>query len=359
MAGISSEWGIRAPVKTVLLPGLLFWPHNMPKTYAIVGTGAVGGLYGALLHHAGREVHFLLRSDYEHVRRHGLRVDSPLGDVRIPKVHCYSEPEAMPACDVVVVAWKTTQNAHLGRVLPRLVKPGGAVLVLQNGLDPEREAAAHAGGAAILAGLCFLCSRKEGPGWIRHQDYGMVTFAAYGDGRGNSDGRSNDAGNGDAPVRSLGVTPEMRAVESDFREARVETRLEEDWRCARWRKLVWNIPFNGLSALLDADTRELMAHPGTRALLGDLMDEVMAGAAACGCPLPPDFPQKMLASTEAMAPYETSMKLDRNARRPMELEAIYGRTLEEIRKAGGTAPRMEALLAELRFLEGRDGVDAS
>jgi 2-dehydropantoate 2-reductase len=304
----------------------------MPS-YAIVGAGAVGGLYGALLRRSGREVHFLLRSDYAHVKLHGLRVDSPLGDFRLEASGFYSDPEAMPPCDVVVIAWKTTQNGQLPRVLPRLVKPGGTVLVLQNGLDPEREASAAAGEARVMAGLCFLCSRREGPGWIRHLDYGAITLAAY------------------AEHVSPGITGEMQAVAADFREAGVEIRLEKDWRQARWRKLVWNVPFNGLCALLGADTARLMAEAPTRSLVRALMEEVLAGAAACGCPLPSDFPDKMLAATDAMAPYEPSMKLDRDSGRPMELHAIYGRTLEEIRRNGGQAPRMEALYAQLRRLE--------
>jgi 2-dehydropantoate 2-reductase len=301
--------------------------------YAILGTGAVGGYYGALLQKAGREVHFLLRSDFETVRREGLRVDSPRGDFRLPKVNAYARAADMPACDVAVVAWKTTENRHLREALPGLVKPGGAVLVLQNGLDPEREAAAAAPSAEVISGLCFLCSRKDGPGWIRHQDYGAVTFAAFGE-------------NG-------GVTPRVREVGEDFRAAGVETRLIENWRAARWRKLVWNAPFNGLCALHGVDTRALLADPELRALARSIMFEVTAGAAAAGCPLPEDFPDRMIKDTEAMIAYEPSMKLDRDAGRPMELEAIYGRTLEAIRLAGGKAERIGELFAALESIEKR------
>src|SRR4051812_48456983 len=109
------------------------------KTYAIVGTGAVGGLYGALLQRAGKEVHFLLHSDYTHVREHGLRVETPSGEINLKKVQAYASPGDMPRCDVAIVAWKTVANHQLALVLPKVVKPDGVVLVLQNGLDPERE----------------------------------------------------------------------------------------------------------------------------------------------------------------------------------------------------------------------------
>jgi 2-dehydropantoate 2-reductase len=304
-------------------------------SYAILGTGAVGGYYGGLLQKSGRDVHFLVRSDYAHLKTHGLRVDSPKGDFILEQVNVYADPEAMPRCDVAVVAWKSTENAHLSGVLPKVLKPGGTVLVLQNGLDPERDAESAAPDAGILSGLCFLCSRKAGPGWIRHLDYGAITLAAY------------------SAHGPQGMTSAMRAAGDDLRAAGVEIRLHEDWRAARWRKLVWNIPFNGLCALLGADTAQLMRHPSTRARVAGLMDEVIEGAKLCGCPMPDDFRDRMLKDTDAMAPYEPSMKLDRDSGRPMELAAIYGRPLQEIARAGGLAPGMQALFAQLLFLERR------
>jgi 2-dehydropantoate 2-reductase len=303
-----------------------------PRSYAILGTGAVGGYYGALLQRAGRQVRFLVHTDFAAVRSHGLRVDSPKGDFRLPVVDAVSRAEDLEPADVAVVAWKTTANGLLPGVLKQAVKPGGAVLVLQNGLDPERESAAAAPGAKVLSGLCFLCSRKAGPGWIQHLDYGAVSLAAYGEG-------------------PQGVTPEMRAVADDLEAAGVDVRLLDDWRIARWRKLVWNIPFNGLCALTGKDTAALLRDPETRARIAALMDEVIAGAAACGCALPPGFRDRMIADTEKMIPYQPSMQLDREAGRPMELEAIYARPLKAIEAAGGRAPEIDKLYRALSELE--------
>ncbi len=303
------------------------------RSYAVVGTGAVGGLYGALLQRSGKDVHFLMHSDYSFVHDHGLRVDTPLGDFQLEHVHAYAHPEDMPRCDVVVVAWKTTSNDHLGDVLPKIVKPGGIILVLQNGLDPEREAETQAPACKILGGMCYVAAHKAGPGWIRHLAYGTITLAAY------------------APLRPLGITHEMQAVGEDFCEAGVEIVLQEDWRTTRWQKLVWNVPFNGLCALLDADTKALLRSFSTRALLKDMMEEVVAGALACGCSLPQDIVQRMFAITDVMTSYKPSMQVDRDAGRPMELDAIYGRTLEAIHMAGGHAPHIETVFAQLRFID--------
>lgn len=312
------------------------------RIYAIVGTGAVGGYYGACLQRGGLDVHFLLRSDYEEVKVRGIRVDSPKGDFHLSRVKAYARAADMPRCDVVVIAWKTTQNRSLAECLPLLVKPGGFVLVLQNGLDPEREAAPHAGEAHVLGGLCFLSSRKAGPGHVLHQDYGTITLAAYPGGSG---------GIGGAAAASSAVVAEgLRAIAEDLGRGGVETRIADGWRAARWRKLVWNVPFNGLCALHGLDTRGLLDRPELRARARALMEEVLSGAAREGHVLPLDFADRMLADTEKMVPYEPSMKLDRDAGRPMELEAIYERPIEAIRNAGGKAPYMEALLRELRAI---------
>lgn len=302
-------------------------------TYSILGTGAVGGYYGALLQKAGRQVQFLVNTDFAQVRAHGLRVDSPNGDFRLPVVDAVSRAQDLRPADVAVIAWKTTANGLLPGILKYALKPGGIALVLQNGLDPEREVSAAAPEAKVLSGLCFLCSRKAGPGWIQHLDYGAVSLAAFGAGPG-------------------GITPEMQAVAEDFRAAGADVRLLEDWRNARWRKLAWNIPFNGMCALTGKDTSALLTDPATRERIALLMDEVIEGAAACGCRLPDGFRDRMLADTEKMIPYKPSMQLDREAGRPMELDDIYAKPLRAIAAAGGSAPAIQALYAHLSRLDG-------
>ena len=127
-----------------------------------------------------------------------------------------------------------------------------------------------------------------------------------------------------------------------------------DLGVARWRKLVWNIPFNGLSVVLDASTDELLADPATRRLVTDLMDEVIDAAAAVRSRVDPSFRDQMLATTDAMTPYAPSMKLDHDAGRMLEIEAIYDAPLAAAAAAGGAMPKTAALRDQLRFVEGRD-----
>ncbi len=254
------------------------------RRYAIIGSGALGGFYGARLQRAGLEVHFLLHRDYESVRQHGLLVESVAGDFRLPQVHAYQTVQEMPACDVVILALKTLQNHLLPDLLPPLMKSSGVVLVLQNGLGIEPEVAAVVGQDRVMGGLCFLCSNKIGAGHIRHLDYGQITLGDYANG-----------------YQPCGFTARMQQVAADFQQAGIVIEQSGDLFLARWKKLVWNIPFNGLSVVLNATTAEMMANEMTYALAQSLMQEVLKGAAACmqrvdlpNRQISPDFVKTML-----------------------------------------------------------------
>jgi 2-dehydropantoate 2-reductase len=307
------------------------------RRYAILGTGALGGFYGARLCRAGCDVHFLLHSDFEHVRQHGLVVDSRDGDFVLPRVQAYHDVRDMPRCDVAAVALKATHNHLLPSLLPPVMADGGVVLLMQNGLGGEEEAARAAPGHAVVAGLCFLCSNKIGPGHIRHSDYGAVRFAQY-----SADGAR------------AGVSDCMRAIGQDFAAAGIQVDLLDDLLLARWQKLVWNVPISGLSVVLNADTQALMADPHTHALAENIMREVVAGARACRRHIDDSFVQKMIDMTVAMKPYRASLKVDFDDHRPMEVEAIYGNPLRAGKQAGARMPLVETLYRQLKFLDARN-----
>lgn len=307
------------------------------RRYAVLGTGAVGGFYGARLQHSGQEVHFLVRGDYEQVRQRGLIVESPEGNFTLPQVNAYPSVTHMPPCDVVIVALKTTQNDHLTELLPPVVKPDGVVLLLQNGLGMEPQAAKIAAPTPVLGGLCFVCSNKIGPGHIRHLDYKKVTLGQYADHH-----------------QPCGITEPMRAIAQDLEAAGIPVELAEDLYQARWKKLVWNIPFNGLSVVLNATTDEMMADPQSRALAEHLMQEVVIGAAACGRVIPPEFIETMLDHTAKMKPYRTSMKIDYDEQRPLEIEAILGNPIKAAQAEGARLPQIEMLYQQLKFLDTRN-----
>ncbi len=302
----------------------------------MIGAGAVGGYYGGCLQRLDREVHSLFRSDYEHVKQYGLQVDSVNGDFALPDVNAYDNVKHMPRCDVVIVALKTTHNHLLPALLPPVVKDDGVVLVLQNGLEIERQVADIVGHNRVMSGLCFICSNRLGPGHVHHTDYGRVEFADY-----TPDG---------APA---GITPRVRTIGRDFELAGNPVVLNEDLVLARWKKLVWNIPFNGLTVVLDTDTATIMADPATRARAHGLMLEVQAAArASAGREIEDDFIQMMLDWTEKMEPYLPSMKLDHDAGRPLEVEAIFGAPLRAAEAAGCDVPGLREIYKSLKSMAG-------
>ena len=149
--------------------------------YALIGTGALGGIYGALLARAGEEVHFLLRSDYEYVSQHGITVESPLGDFKLDKPHIHFDISTIPSVDVVLICTKTTSNKELLPQLRQLMNRSHAVVMMQNGIHNEDDIKKLYPHITVIGGLCFLCSNKIGQGHIHHLDYGKVSFGLQSD----------------------------------------------------------------------------------------------------------------------------------------------------------------------------------
>ena len=272
-------------------------------SYAVIGTGGIGGYYGSRLAQSGRDVHFLLHRDYAFVKEHGLQIDSCAGSFHLDRPAIYSDAHDMPKCDVVLVCLKTVNNHLLESLLPPVVRDDTLVVLIQNGIGVEQDVQAKFPGLQLAAGLAFICSAKAGPGRIDHQCYGHV-----------------------------------KAGLVEYNEA-------------RWKKAVWNMPFNGMTVALGTQTDMLLRNPSTRRLIREQMLEVIGAARHLGVErIDEGFADEMITTTDAMTPYSPSMKLDFDNRRPMEIDYLYTRPLRIAREAGFPMPRLEMLEAELRFL---------
>ncbi|MDD4922413.1 MAG: putative 2-dehydropantoate 2-reductase [Bacteroidales bacterium] len=297
--------------------------------YAVVGTGALGGFYGGMLAHAGNDVHFLFHSDYDFVKKNGLKVDSILGDFHLTKINAYKSTEQMPECDVVLVCLKTTNNGILKDILPPLLHKDTCVILIQNGLGIEADLATDFPNQSIAGGLAFICSSKIGDGHIAHLDYGKITIGSF---QGEN-------------IELLGQ------VCSDFEAAHVQAELSDNLEMSRWKKLVWNVPYNGMCVVLNTTTGQLMQNPKTSDLLHDLMLEVIGAANASGVQIGEGFARVMLDMTKTMRPYAPSMKLDYDFKRPLEIEAIYSAPLAQARKVGFDMPKVAMLEQQLHFIQ--------
>ncbi len=304
----------------------------------IIGTGAVGGYYGALLVQNGFDVHFLLKSDFEHVRNNGLLVESKNGDFALDSVNAYCRSEDMPKCDVIIVALKTTHNDQLKSILPNTIKKNGIVVALQNGLGIEKDISEIVPSSTIIGGLCFLCSNKIGPGHIRHLDYGSIRLGQY--------RKDNPA---------AGITPELQKIADVFGKATIPIHLAENLGKARWEKLVWNMGFNGSTVILNATTDQIMKNKSSRAMVNEIMLEVIQGARVCGYEIEDNFAEIMLNATQQMVDYSPSMKLDYDAGRPLEIENIYWRPIAAAEKTGYDMQKSKILAYQLDFLNRVNG----
>ena len=301
--------------------------------YGVIGTGAIGGFYGAKLAHGGQEVHFLLHSDYEYVKQHGLQVDSCDGSFHLDNVNAYQHTEDMPKCDVVLVCLKSVNNSKLQSLLPPLLHEKTLVVLIQNGIGVEADVEKMFPGVQLAAGLALICSAKTEPGRVNHQCYGSINLANY----------------------SCKDEALMQAVVDEFREASIETGLVE-YNEARWKKAVWNMPFNGMTVALHTQTDLLLKNESTRRLIREQMMEVVGAAQHLGVKnLDEKFVDKMIATTDVMTPYSPSMRLDYDFHRQMEIYYLYTRPIEIAREAGYRMPKLEMLEAELRFLESMNG----
>ncbi|PLX98749.1 MAG: 2-dehydropantoate 2-reductase, partial [Desulfuromonas sp.] len=142
---------------------------------AVIGAGALGLYYGAMLQRGGNEVQFLLRRDFEAIRSAGLRVTSPHGDFHLEQVAGFRSTSEMNEVDLVLVGLKTFANAKLVELCAPLMKhPGAMVLTLQNGLGNEELLAEAFGAQRVLGGIAFLCSNRGEPGSVHHLDQGRI-----------------------------------------------------------------------------------------------------------------------------------------------------------------------------------------
>jgi 2-dehydropantoate 2-reductase len=293
----------------------------------IVGSGAVGTYYGARMALAGAGVRFLMRGDLAAVRARGsILVHDKSGVTEVRPVEAFASAAEVGPVDLVVIALKTTTPGIRALVEPML----GAetpILTLQNGFGADEGLADMFGAGRVMGGLVFMAITRVGPGEVRCFHPGMVS------------------------VGEFGRTPmeRTRALAGLLSSAGMKANVVENLVEARWSKLVWNIPFNGLSiAEGGIATDRICADPRLAAEARALMLEIQRAAAAFGFAIPDAFVAKQFEVTPPMGPYQPSSLVDFLAGREVEVESIWGEPLRRALAAGVAMPRLGSLYARLR-----------
>jgi 2-dehydropantoate 2-reductase len=297
------------------------------NSIAIVGSGALGTYYGTRLALAGHDVRFLMRADLAHVRAHGVKLMDDAGSKLLFPVQAFGTTAEIGPVDLVFVALKTTVNHELARLLPPLLHGRTVVVTLQNGLGNEELLASVVGAPRVLGGLCYVAANRIAPGEIFCKYPGAMVFGELA---------------GPAAERT-------RAVAALFDLVGVRSTTEDNLLQARWRKLVWNVPFNGLAvAAGDVTTDQIMASPALAARARRLMDEVACAARALGYEITDAFIQHQIDRTPELGAYQPSTLVDYRSGREMEIEAIWGEPLRRGQAAGTAMPELARLYSELK-----------
>ena len=305
---------------------------------AIIGAGAVGSYYGARLAQAGRDVRFLMRRDYDAVRANGLRILSVDGDFTLDRPTVVRSSEEIGPVDWVLCALKATSIEAAAELVGPCVGETTRILALMNGLGVEERFAGWFGGQRVFGGLAFTCLNRGEPGTVHHLDYGPVTVGHFED-----------------------DTAELELAAALWEGAKVEVSTSTSLLRARWEKLCWNIPFNGLAVTAGGITTDrILAAPDLREAARAVMREVVAAGnadlAAHGEQERIDedaVVERMFELTDAMAAYRPSTMIDFVEGRPMEVKAIFGEPVRRARALGVETPYMALLAGLMRALDAR------
>lgn len=297
----------------------------------IVGAGAIGSFYGAILKRAGCAVSVVLRSEYDAVVENGIQIESDLGDLSYRPDHVYRDgdtPESTP--DYLILCVKVLPGVDRAELIRPWMGGNTRIVLIENGLDIERAIADAFPANPIVSCLAFIAVSRVGPGQVHHKAYGRLVMGRYPE----------------------GIDDNARNLADLFIEGGIKIDLTEQVVGERWRKCLWNTPFNPLSVLAGgADTATILDTEGGEDLIRTMTGEVLAVAEADGYPMSADLVDKNIAGTRKMPPYKNSMALDHIHGRPIELDAVLGNVVAIADQRGVAVPHLKTMLVALRMRE--------
>jgi 2-dehydropantoate 2-reductase len=291
----------------------------------IVGAGALGSYFGIRLAAAGNPVRFLLRSDYESVKADGMQLVLHDGTgIQLDNPDVFDSAEGMGPVDHVIIGLKTTRNNLLKELLAPVVGPRTTLITIQNGLGNVQALETLYPENPVIVALCQIGVCREAAGKIR-------SFVPQ-------DGFVLLGGNDKIPDEQL--TGFMETLKQAGINARTTASLGE----ALWRKLMWNVPFNGLTVAIGGKpTNAICEDEGLRAIARGLMEEIRLAGNALGYPIEPEYTDKLLGFTDKLGPYMASSVHDWLNGRRVEVDAIFRKPLEAGRSVGVAMPHLATL----------------
>ena len=300
----------------------------------LVGAGALGVFFTSKLAKAGTETAVVARSDYEAARTHGYEIDDKGTASHFQPDHVIRSAAQCPFIpDYLLITSKVLPEIDPAKLIagaPLAVST--ALVLIQNGIAIEERLAERFPEQEILSAVAYLCASRPESGKIVNTGPGKLEMGSY-------------------PPGS--PSPAAKRLAELFTRGGAPCRLLENVQTARWRKLLWNVPFNPVSVLAGgADTSRLCDGAELEKLCRGLMDEVIKTAASEGIVIDPGEADDMMAYTKSLKPYNSSMLQDYLAGRPLEVEAILGNTLRIAARNRVSVPQMETCYALLKAVNG-------
>jgi 2-dehydropantoate 2-reductase len=297
-------------------------------TLLTIGTGALGGYYAGILQRGGMALTMLARSDYQKIKKDGVQVKSWKEDFTYHPTHVIqSTSELSDFPDYIAVFLKVLPQIDPIEIIKGAVGPKTTILLVQNGTQIEQPIQKAFPNNEVIGAIAFICCQRLAPGVIDHQDFGHLKIGTF-------------------PNK---ITDQTKELQHCFQKGGEKCEITKNIVAARWEKLVWNAPFNSISAILGGvDTKFMLSDPECYKLCQNIMKEVIAIAHADQNPIPENIDEKLLDYTQKMVPYKTSMALDFLAKRPLEVEAILGNAIQRARELQVAIPHLEATYALLR-----------
>lgn len=307
---------------------------NKKPKIAVVGAGGVGGYFGGRLAEAGYDVSFLARGQHlEALKLKGLKIKSCNGDTLIEPVIATDNPGEIGECDLVLICVKSFDTAATAEAILPLVGNTTTVISLQNGTENEEILGKTVGREKVMGGVAFIGSRISAPGVILHTAAGNLTI---GEMDGSMSERADD-------------------INELFASSGIEVRVTGNIQKAMWQKMVWNCGFNAITALTGGSASELLARDETRHTIRNTMREVITLARKEGLDLAEDLPDKMIAHTETQGAIKTSMLIDMESGRPMEIEALNGTVSRKAKEMGLASPINDTLYGMISLINKKRG----
>jgi 2-dehydropantoate 2-reductase len=297
---------------------------------AVMGSGAVGGYFGAKLAAAGHEVAFIARGKHlAALQESGLKVTSPNGDLNIRQAQFSAETQEVGKVELILFCVKSYDTETAAEAIKPMVSDKTTILSLQNGIDNPAKLAQFYSADKILPAVVYVGAQISAPGVIRHSNGGRIIF-------GQMDGAVGGA------TKTLAQTLTAAAIPCE---------ASHEIGKVQWTKLLWNAPFCAISCLALANTKQIVESPSLTQLALDCMTEVEAAARTQGVQLKRQQFNDTIEFSKTLGDFKPSMLQDLEANKPLEYAAFNGIVVELLEGAGQPAPINKTFHTMLKFLD--------